>query len=38
LVSPRVEPKGTFEGFAGLFARLLARANVVFLGILLCGI
>jgi hypothetical protein len=38
LVPPRVEPKGMFEGFAGLFARLLARANVVFLGILLCDI
>ena len=31
---PRVEPKGTFPGFAGLFARLLARANLVFVGIL----
>jgi hypothetical protein len=27
-----------FEGFAGLFARLLARANLVFVGILLCDI
>src|SRR3989440_10706230 len=34
LVPPRVEPKGMVPGFAGLFARLLARANLVFVGIL----
>src|ERR1700731_4388600 len=38
LVPLRVEPKEMFEGFAGLFARLLARANLVFVGILLCDI
>ena len=38
LVPLRVEPEGMFEGFAGLFARLLARANLVFVGILLCDI
>src|ERR1700731_1197178 len=27
-----------FPGFAGCFARLLARANLVFLGVLLCDI
>src|ERR1019366_382975 len=32
LVSPRVEPEGMFPGFAGLFTRLLASANLVFLG------
>src|SRR6202040_1009533 len=36
LVPPRVEPKGMVPGFAGLFARLLARATSVFLGVLLC--
>src|SRR5450759_2819156 len=38
LVSPRVEPKGMFPGFAGLFTRLLARANLVFPGVLPCDI
>src|SRR5450631_1239341 len=38
LVPPRVEPEGTFPGFAGLFAPLLARANLVFVGVLLCDI
>ena len=38
LVPLRVEPKKMFEGFAGLFARLLARATLVFVGILLCDI
>src|ERR1700730_15835782 len=36
LVPPRVEPAGTFSGFEGLFARLLGRANLVFVGGLLC--
>jgi hypothetical protein len=39
LVPPRVEPKGMILGFfAGLFAGLLGRANLVFVGILLCDI
>jgi hypothetical protein len=38
LVPLRVEPKGMFPGFAGLFALLLARANLVFVGILPCDI
>src|ERR1700720_1029696 len=38
LVPLRVELEGTFPGFAGLFARLLARANLVFVGILPCDI
>src|ERR1019366_7935529 len=29
---PRVEPEGLFPGFAGLFTRLLASANLGFLG------
>jgi len=36
LVPPRVEPAGLFSGFEGLFARLLGRANLVFVGVLLC--
>jgi hypothetical protein len=35
---PRVETEGMFEGFAGLFARLFASANLVFVGVLLCDI
>ena len=38
LVPPRVEPEGMVPSFAGRFARLLARANLVFAGILLCDI
>jgi hypothetical protein len=38
LVPLRVEPKEMFPGFAGLFARLLARAILVFMGVLLCDI
>jgi hypothetical protein len=38
LVPPRVEPEGMVPGFADRFARLLARANLVFVGILLCDI
>ena len=38
LVSPRVEAKGMFPGFAALFAPLLARANLVFVGVLLSDI
>jgi hypothetical protein len=38
LVPPRVEPEGMVEGFAGLFARLLGRANLVFVGVMLCDI
>ena len=38
LVPPRVESERMFPGFAGRFARLLARANLVFVVILLCGI
>ena len=38
LVPLRVEPKGMVPSFAGVFARLLARANLVFVGILLCDI
>src|SRR6202048_2556001 len=35
LVKPRVEPEGMFPGFAGLFARLLAR-KLGLCGVLLC--
>src|SRR4030088_1473450 len=38
LVPPRVEPEGMVPGFVGLFARLLARTNLVFVGILPCDI
>src|ERR1019366_8042959 len=38
LVPPRVEPGGTVLGLAGPFARLLARATSVFLGVLLSDI
>jgi hypothetical protein len=38
LVPPRVEPEGMVPGFADPFARLLARANLVFVGFLLCDI
>src|SRR5450631_1013526 len=38
LVPPRVEPEGMFLGFAGLFVRLFARANLVFVRMLLCDI
>src|SRR6202045_1419905 len=36
LVPLRVEPEGMIPGFAGLFARRLARATLVFVGILPC--
>src|ERR1700730_15805457 len=35
---PRVEAAGMFPGFAALFARLLARANLLFVGVLLSDI
>jgi hypothetical protein len=38
LVPLRVEPKGMVPGFAGLFARLLARAILAVVGVLLCDI
>src|SRR5882757_7148868 len=38
LVPLRVEPEGMVPGFAGRFVRLLARASLVFVGILLCDI
>jgi hypothetical protein len=38
LVPLRVELEGMFPGFAGLFVRLLARANLVFVRILPCDI
>src|SRR6202040_1541376 len=38
LVPLRVERKGMVPGFAGRFARLLARATSVFLGVLPCDI
>src|ERR1700730_15838658 len=38
LVSRRVEAAGMFPGFAALFAPLLARANLVFVGVLLSDI
>jgi len=36
LVPPRVEAGGTVLGLTSPFARLLARENSVFLGVLLC--
>jgi len=38
LVPPRVEAGGTVLGLTSPFARLLARENSVFLGVLLCDI
>src|SRR5450759_24892 len=38
LVPPRVEPDGMFLGFAGLFVRLFARANLVFVRMVLVDI
>jgi hypothetical protein len=38
LVPLRFEPEEMFPGFAGLFAPLLARAKLAFMGVLLCDI
>src|SRR5215467_3405065 len=38
LVPPRLEDEGVLAGFVSLFARPLARASLVLLGILLCDI
>src|ERR1700735_3210849 len=38
LVPPRLEDGTVFLGFAGRFARFLARASVVLVGVLLCDI
>src|SRR5580704_11442817 len=38
LVAPRLEDVGVFPSFAGRFARLLARAGLALLDVLLCDI
>src|SRR5208282_377793 len=38
LVPPRLEDEAVLPGFASLFARLLARASLVLLDVLLCDI